>query len=393
MVGVTISSIGTGFVLPYGSIYLHVVRGLPIPVVGLVISASALASLVFGAVGGTLVDRLGPRTLMLGGLSLQTLGFLWLGFSLTAGEAAASMVLIGAGLGCFYPSFASLLAAVTNRSQRAVASSLQYAATNLGIGVGAVIGGLIVSTSVPETFTDIYLVNAASFVLFGALVIVLVPSGRHHAESDQPSGYRVVLRDRPFLFLIGFNAMVVLSAYAQLDTSVPLYAHVFLGVSTFALGIILAVNTAFIVLAQLPITRSVRHLDRSRILGLSAGAWLLAWLWGEAASLTHGLEASLLLGVFGVCFGMGECLLSAAMGPLVADMAPAAVRGRYMAAFNLSWGIGLLLGPAIGGLVVGSVVRPGMWLLWAAVSAGLVLYAARLGQRLPASANHPPQVG
>jgi MFS family permease len=95
---VTISSIGTGFVLPFGSIYLHVVRGLPIPVVGLVISASALASLVFGAVGGTLVDRLGPRTMMLGGLTLQTLGFLWLGFSLTAAEAAASMVLIGAGV-------------------------------------------------------------------------------------------------------------------------------------------------------------------------------------------------------------------------------------------------------------------------------------------------------
>lgn len=393
VVGVTISSIGTGFVLPFGSIYLHVVRGLPIPVVGLVISTSALASLVFGAVGGTLVDRLGPRTMILGGLGLQTLGFLWLGFSLTAGEAAASMLLIGAGLGCFYPSFASLLAAVTNRSQRAVASSLQYAATNLGIGVGAVIGGLIVSTSVPETFTAIYLVNAASFVLFGALVIALVPSGRHHAESDQPSGYRVVLRDRPFLLLIGFNAMVVLSAYAQLDTSVPLYAHVFLGVPTFALGVILAVNTAFIVLAQLPITRAVRHLDRSRILGLSAVAWLLAWLWGEVASLSHGLEASLLLGVFGVCFGLGECLLSAAIGPLVADMAPAAVRGRYMAAFNLSWGVGLLLGPTIGGLVVGSVVRPGMWLLWAAVAAGLMLWAARLGQRLPAGVNRPPRVG
>ena len=393
MVGVTTSSIGTGFVLPFGSIYLHVVRGLPIPVVGLVISTSALASLVFGAVGGTLVDRLGPRTMILGGLGLQTLGFLWLGFSLTAGEAAASMLLIGAGLGCFYPSFASLLAAVTNRSQRAVASSLQYAATNLGIGVGAVIGGLIVSTAVPETFTAIYLVNAGSFVLFGALVIALVPSGRHHAESDQPSGYRVVLRDRPFLLLIGFNAMVVLSAYAQLDTSVPLYAHVFLGVPTFALGVILAVNTAFIVLAQLPITRAVGRLDRSRILGLSAGAWLLAWLWGEVASLTHGVEASLLLGVFGVCFGLGECLLSAAIGPLVADMAPAAVRGRYMAAFNLSWGMGLLLGPTIGGLVVGSVARPGMWLLWAAVAAGLMLWAARLGQRLPATVNRPPQVG
>jgi MFS family permease len=84
-------------------------------------------------------------------------------------------------------------------------------------------------------------------------------------------------------------------------------------------------------------------------------------------------------------------LLSATIGPLVADMAPAAVRGRYMAAFNLSWGIGLLVGPTIGGLVVGSVVRPGMWLLWAAVAAGLVLWAARMRHCLPAAVDQPPR--
>lgn len=390
IVGVAISAVGNGFVLPFGSIYLHVVRGLPIPVVGLIISTSALASLLAGALGGTLVDRLGPRTMMLGGLILQALGYVWFGFATTAPEAAGSMLLIGAGLGCFYPSMASLLAAVTNRTQRSAAASLQYAATNLGIGLGAVMGGLIVSTSSPSSFTIIYLVDATSFLLFGALVVALVPSGRHLGGPQEHASYRVVLRDRVFMALIAFNAVVVLSTYAQLDTSVPLYARVFLGVPTVALGAILAANTAFIVLAQLPISRAVRHLDRTRTLALSAGAWMLAWVIGEVASLSHGLSASLLLGVFAVCFGLGECLLSATIGPLVADLAPAAVRGRYMAAFNLSWGVGLLVGPTIGGLVVGSVLRPGMWFLWAAVAAGLVVFAGRLGRHLPASANRGP---
>ncbi|MGC2191574.1 MAG: MFS transporter [Candidatus Dormiibacterota bacterium] len=390
ILGVAISAVGNGFVLPFGSIYLHVVRGLPIPEVGVIISASALASLLAGTVGGTLVDRLGPRTMMLGGLILQALGYLWFGFATAAPAAAGSMLLIGTGLGCFYPSMGSLLAAVTNRTQRSAAASLQYAATNLGIGVGAVIGGLIVSTSRPSSFTTIYLVDAISFLLFGALVISLVPSGRHLGQSPEKASYRLVLRNRTFMALIAFNAVVVLSTYAQLDSSVPLYARVFLGVPTVALGLILAANTAFIVIAQLPISRAVRHLDRSRTLALSASAWLLTWLIGEVASLTHGLTASLLLGVFAVCFGLGECLLSATIGPLVADLAPAAVRGRYMAAFNLSWGLGLLIGPTIGGLVVGSFLRPGMWLLWATVAACLVLFAERLGRRLPASVNRGP---
>ncbi len=390
ILGVAISAVGNGFVLPFGSIYLHVVRGLPIPEVGAIISAAALASLVAGAVGGTLVDRLGPRAMMLGGLVLQALGYLWFGFATEAPEAAASMLFIGAGLGCFYPAMASLLAAVTTRVQRSAAASLQYAATNLGIGVGAVIGGLIVSTSRPASFTAIYLADALSFLLFGVLVIALVPSGRHQAEPNEKASYRLVLRDRPFLGLIIFNAVLVMSTYAQLETSVPLYARVFLSVPTLALGLILAANTGFIVIAQLPISRAVRHLDRSRTLALSAGAWLLTWLVGEVASLTHGLPASLLLGVFAVSFGAGECLLSATIGPLVADLAPAAVRGRYMASFNLSWGVGLLIGPTLGGLIVGSVLRPGMWLLWAAVAGGLMVFAERLGRHLPAGVIRGP---
>ena len=393
ILGVAISAVGNGFVLPFGSIYLHVVRGLAIPVVGLIISASALASLVAGVLGGTLVDRLGPRTMMLIGLSVQSLGFLWFGFATSVPEAVGSMLLIGSGLGCFYPSMASLLAAVTNRTQRAAAASLQYAATNLGIGVGAVIGGLIVSTAKPSSFTTIYLLDAVSFLIFGAVVVARVPSGRHRSTSSERGNYRQVLQNRTFLALIVFNALVVLSTYAQLESAVPLYARVFLGVPTVALGAILATNTAFIVLAQLPISRAVRRLDRSRTLALSAAAWLFAWLIGEVASLTHGLTASLLLGVFAVCFGLGECLLSATIGPLVADLAPAAVRGRYMAAFNLSWGIGLLVGPALGGLVVGSFLRPGMWLLWAAVAACLIVFAERLGRRLPAIANRGPLAG
>jgi MFS family permease len=96
------------------------------------------------------------------------------------------------------------------------------------------------------------------------------------------------------------------------------------------------------------------------------------------------------LGLFAVVFGVGECLLSATIGPLVADMARPAARGRYMATFNLSWSLGLLIGPSLGGLVVGSFLRPAMWLLWAAVSFGLVLWGRALGQRLPDSVNVPP---
>ena len=48
----------------------------------------------------------------------------------------------------------------------------------------------------------------------------------------------------------------------------------------------------------------------------------------------------------------------------------------------------MLLGPTIGGLVVGSVARAGMWLLWAAVALILVVWAERLG-RIEVKTNRP----
>ena len=46
--------------------------------------------------------------------------------------------------------------------------------------------------------------------------------------------------------------------------------------------------------------------------------------------------------------GVGECFHTTALMPLVADLAPAALRGRYMATMGLSWWLGLALAPTLG---------------------------------------------
>ncbi len=388
--GGAVSALGNGFVMPYGSIYLHVVRGIPIPEVGGILSLSALASLAMAVVGGPLVDRTSPRALILTGLLAQTAGFGYLGFVTTLPEAALAMLLIGIGAGCYFPAIAAMLAAITTRAERTSAASLQYAANNLGVGIGAILGGIIVSTSHAASFTTVYLIDAASFVAFAMLVVILVPSGSPAARQAAGAGYRAVLRDLRFMAVVGFNGVVVIAAYAQLDSAVPLYARVFLAVPTAAIGLILAANTGFIVIAQLPIARAVRRLPRSRAMSLGGLAWMAAWLIGEVASLNRGLTAAAWLGLFAVVFGVGECLLSSTMGPLVADLAPAHARGRYMATFNLSWSVGLLVGPSVGGILVGSFLRPSMWLIFAAISLVLVVWGRLLGQHLPESANIPP---
>ena len=76
--------------------------------------------------------------------------------------------------------------------------------------------------------------------------------------------------------------------------------------------------------------------------------------------------------------------------PLVADMAPAALRGRYMAAMGLSWWIGLALAPTIGTRLL--AVSPAAALLPAAgLAAAASLAALGLGRRLPKAISRTPR--
>jgi MFS family permease len=90
-----------------------------------------------------------------------------------------------------------------------------------------------------------------------------------------------------------------------------------------------------------------------------------------------------------VAIGIGECFHTTALMPLVADMAPAALRGRYMAAMSLSWWIGLALAPTVGTRLLAA--SPAAALLPAAgltLTAGVAALA--LGRHLPTAIGRTP---
>ena len=66
-------------------------------------------------------------------------------------------------------------------------------------------------------------------------------------------------------------------------------------------------------------------------------------------------------GVFGlavVIFGLGGCFQGTNQGALVADLAPPLLRGRYMALSAISWDIGFIVGPSVGGFVLDHAPLP-----------------------------------
>ena len=93
-----------------------------------------------------------------------------------------------------------------------------------------------------------------------------------------------------------------------------------------------------------------------------------------------------------IAVAIGECCYTTALMPLVADLAPAGLRGRYMGAMGLSWWIGLAAAPTLG-IQLLSLSPAAAFLTAAAVAVAAGVSALALERRLPDAARLTPRPG
>ena len=384
------NAVGNGIVLPFLIIYLHEVRGFDLEASGLVVAALFGVGLVSGPIGGHLVDRIGARATLLASLAMLAAGYGGFPFVRDSWQAFELAILAGAGNGGFAPSHSSLLAALTSREQRNVAYALHRATDNLGYGVGGLVGGLIATTSVPESFTVLFALDAGTFVAF-MLLLAFVPAPARASEPRAvPGRYADVAHDRAYIWLLALIAVLVAAGYAQISTVLPPYVKEHAGVSELGIGIVFFANTVVIVLAQLPVAKALEGRRRLGALAFAAATFAATctavlgvglWLAGTTAVIA-------LCGAIAV-FSVGECVHGAVQNPLVADLAPEHLLGRYMALRSSAWQVGFLVGPGVGALLLEHSAS-GLWLTAAGACGLTALGFLLLERRLPAEATRTP---
>ena len=351
--GGLVNAFGNGITYPYVVIYLHNVRGFSLGTAGLVLAANGAMSLVASPLAGWLSDRIGGRLTLAGALVLMGAGIASFPLVREPWHAFLAMAVVGAGNGSFWPSQSTLLAGLAPEARRHAAYALQRVSRNLGIGLGGLTGGLIATTSDPTSFTILFLIDAATFLGFIAVLpFVPDPELPPADEGARPGRYRDVLRDRLLLGIVALNVAFVSAGYAQMEL-LPAFAKNEAHVSERGIGVIFLVNTLVIVFAQLPIARALEGRRRMPALALMTVLWATAWMIVLVGGVTlEAIAAASVFAVAGLVFGLGECFQGPTQGALVADLAPPRLRGRYMALSTISWEIGFVIGPAIGGFVL-----------------------------------------
>jgi MFS family permease len=347
------NSLGNGIVIPFLVIYLHDVRHIGLGVSGAVVAVLLGIGVVGSPLAGRIVDHVGARTTLMASLALLAAGYGGFPFVRNGWHAFGLAAIAGAGNAGFAPSHSSLLGALTSGEQRTTAYALTRVMDNLGFGIGGLVGGLIATTQVPASYDVLFAVDAGTFLAFMGLLLFVPSPPPATAAERTAGGYRQVTRDRSFIWLLALTALLVAAAYAQIATMLPPYVKDHATVSEAGIGAIFFANTLVLVVAQLPVAKALGGRSRLRALA-TAGAIFSATSLGvlAAGSWLDGTTAVIALCGVIVVFSIGECLHGAVNNPLVADLAPAHLLGRYMALRTSAWQVGFLAGPAIGSLVL-----------------------------------------
>jgi predicted MFS family arabinose efflux permease len=156
---------------------------------------------------------------------------------------------------------------------------MQRVMMNLGIGVGALVGGLIADADRPGTFVVLFLVDAATFLVYLGVLLAAVPEPAlsRATDAEGPGSYAEVLRHGAFVAVVGLNTLFIFAGMSGFEL-LPVFAKNEVGVTEGAIGVIFFVNTVVIVLAQLPIAKLSEGHRRMRMLAVLGALWAACWV-------------------------------------------------------------------------------------------------------------------
>jgi MFS family permease len=349
-----LNSFGTGLLMPFVLIYLHDVKGFSLATAGLVAGTFGAVGIVATPAAGSLIDRIGGRAVFIGSLVLLAGAYALFPLINHPWQGFLFMGLAGLGNGALWPSQSTLLLAVTPCERRHAAFALNRMAGNLGIGLGAAAGGLLITTADADSFTLLFLLNSATFLLFAATGFSVPAPAHRDSHAEAPGSYRQVFRDRTFVAFVGLNTLFVAAGYAQLEAALPLFAKHEAALSEAAIGTLFLANVVTVVVAQMPVVRLLEGRRRMRALALMTALWAAAWTLVAIAGAWSTASVSIaVIGLAVVVFGLGECLHGPLSATVAADLAPEQLRGRYMALSTGSFAVGFAAGPAAAGVVLG----------------------------------------
>lgn len=362
--GICLNAIGGGMTLSLLLVYLHDMRGFTNTFGGLLLAYGSIVSIVTSTPMGALVDRVGPKKVMVGGLLVNSAAAFSLSVVETHFHAILAITFINAAGQAIWPSQTVILTRVTPEADRPKIFGFNFMLLNLGLGLGGLISSLIIQEGNLLSFQIMYWVDGSTFLLY--LLVILTLKGekvnRYIPKAHEPKSgtYRDLFAVKP-LMLLGAGGIILFTfGYGTIQAGVPIFATQFLDLSPKWLGIIFGVNTISIVTLQPLVMRILEKYSRYTALISIGVIWAISWIFVGISPLLPLFAAGIAICMSQLVFAFGEMVQAPTIPTLANELAPEHIRGRANALMSLQWSVSGVLGPAITGIMLGAEL-PELW--------------------------------
>ncbi|OZM56117.1 MFS transporter [Lottiidibacillus patelloidae] len=349
IIGMIINVTGASFLWPLNTIYIHLHLGKSLSLAGMVLMLNAAAGIAGNLIGGLLFDRFGGYKSILIGLSItMTSAFLLVPFHSWT-PYVVLMIVLGFGAGIMFPSIYAMAGSVWPEGGRKAFNAI-YVAQNLGVAVGAALGGLVADYK----FEYIFIANGFMYFMFFLLVLFTYrPLAKKAADNAQGTTsileQKFVIKNRTkltALLTLCVAYLLAWLAYCQWQATISAHTQT-LGISLKQYSLLWTINGALIVLGQpfaSMLVKRAKSLKSQITLGLVIFIFsFIILIFAEQFSIF--VIAMIVLTI-------GEMLVWPAVPTIANSLAPKGREGFYQGIVNSTATGGRMIGPLFGGIIV-----------------------------------------
>ncbi len=346
VIGMAINVTGASFLWPLNTIYIHDILGKSLSVAGLVLMVNAGASVIGNLIGGVLFDKIGGYRSILLGISITIIALIGLTINHTWNFYVVYLTIIGFGSGIVFPSMYAMAGSVWKEGGRKSFNAM-YVSQNLGVAIGAALGGLVADIR----FDYIFLANTVTYAIF----FIIALFGYRKIQANPTSQTSVLDQKQRIkehtklyaLLTVCIGYLLCWMGYVQWQTTIATHTQS-LGISLKQYSILWTINGALIVLAQPIISWVVKKYTKTLktqiIVGLVIFIISFAVV-GVAEQYTAFVVAMIIITI-------GEMFVWPAVPTVANQLAPKGREGFYQGIVNSTATGGRMLGPFMGGVLV-----------------------------------------
>ena len=354
---VGLAELGFATVIPLLPLYLKERLGATATLVGVVVAAFAAVETLCKTTWGSLADRIGRRPVVVGGLVLASAAPILMTVLRVPWLFVPLRLVDGTGSAALWPAASAAVVDGTDAQRRAAGMGTLNMFFLSGLALGPSVG-LLVSGAFGRYEAGFYLASALLLAAAAVAAAVLDPAAAREAPTARrspaaPPGPGVwgnlleTVRASPSLGAMLAVAFVQMVGVGLLAPILVIYAHEVVGLSDQAIGAVFLIVVLAVAAASVPGGRLADRVGRARTVmwGMamaSAGMWLLP---------AAGPGNFAVLGAAAVLLGASYALSSPAWLALMSEAAPPGRTGMVMGASETAQGAGLIVGPALGGVL------------------------------------------